>query len=265
MTSTKPKRFALTISKIAIGLLLTAVMLFAAKEILNTQTQYQEAELLHQSLLVYKPISVTRLPAASKTQEEEPEPTEQEEPSAISLMQEQYPDVVGWLTLPGTPIDYPFVQGRDNDEYLRADLNGDYLFAGSIFLDYRSAPDFSTFNSIIYGHNMKNASMFGSLPNFKAAEYFQDITDGSVFLAEKEYKFEIFAALLTNNYDSILYNSLQITEEDKQAFLDYIRENARHYRNIGETTDDYILTLSTCSYEFDEARTVVVGRLIEIN
>ena len=56
MTSTKPKRFALTISKIAIGLLLTAVMLFAAKEILNTHTQYQEAELLHQSLLVYKPI-----------------------------------------------------------------------------------------------------------------------------------------------------------------------------------------------------------------
>ena len=247
-----------TISKIVAGLLLVGFMIFSANEILRTHAQYQEAELLHQAMLVYKPS-----PSTPKPQGEEI--TEPQEPSAVALMREQYPDVVGWITIPGTQIDYPFLQGEDNDQYLRADINGDYLLAGSIFLDYRSAPDFSGFNTVMYGHNMKNSSMFGSLPTFHRAEVFSTITEGMVFLENTEYRLEIFACLLTNNYDSVLYNSLQEFETDKQAFLDYVRHNADRYREIGVGIEDHILTLSTCSYEFDEARTVVIGRLVEID
>ena len=89
-------------------------------------------------------------------------------------------------------------------------------------------------------------------------------SDGTVFLEDTEYRFEIFACLLTNNYDSIVYSSLQSTDADKQAFLDYIAKNASRYRDIGVGIDDHVLTLSTCSYEFADARTVIVGRLVEI-
>jgi len=253
-----------TVLKISFCLVLAVVMCFSAYQIQKTQGQYEQEELLHQTLLVYKPVSVSAKQTVSIEATEPDVQGEPDEPGAVALLREQYPDVIGWITIPGTRIDYPFVQAEDNDKYLRTDINGNYLSAGSIFLDYRSAPDFSLFNSVIYGHNMKNSSMFGTLPGFRNEGTFNQLTDGTVFLEDIEYRFEIFACLLTNNYDSIVYSSLQSTDADKQAFLDYIAKNASRYRDIGVGTDDHLLTLSTCSYEFADARTVIVGRLAEI-
>ena len=241
-----------TILKISACTLFTLVMCVSAYQLQKTQKHYQQEALLHQALLVYKPESIRMNPSEN-------------EPSAIALLRAQYPDVVGWITIPGTQIDYPFVQAEDNDKYLRADINGDYLYAGSIFMDALSAPDFSLFNTIIYGHNMKNGSMFGTLPIFRDEETFNRLTEGTVFLADAEYQFEIFACLLTNHDDSIVYTSLQNTAVEKQALLDYLKESASQYREIGVSTDDHILTLSTCSYEFSDARTVVVGRLVKVD
>ena len=234
-------------------------MIISAQKINETQAQYQQEKLLHQTLLVYKPVSRTnddQMLAAA-------EPETSEEPSAVALLRAQYPSVVGWITIPGTKIDYPFVQADDNDKYLSADLNGDYLAAGSVFLDYRSAPDFNLFNTVMYGHNMKNGSMFGSLPTLSDAATFAQVVDGAVHLEGTEYRLEIFVCMVTNSYDGLVYNSLQNTDEEKQEFLDYVQSNAVRYRDIGPKVTDRFLTLSTCSYEFADARTVVIGRLIE--
>ena len=243
------------ILKIAVCLVLVTVMGISALRISETQAQYEKEELLHQSLLVYKPISLK----SGNVEFKEPG-----EPSTVALLRMQYPNVVGWITIPGTRIDYPFMQAEDNDQYLDTDINGDYLFAGSIFLDYRCLPDLSLYNSVIYGHNMNNSSMFGTLPSFRDSEFFEQITEGMVYLEETEYRLEIFACILTNNYDGMVYNSLQNTSEEKTDFLQHIKDNATQYREIGVSENDRFLTLSTCSYEFADARTVVIGRLAEI-
>ena len=87
------------------------------------------------------------------------------------------PDVCGWLTLDHTKIDYPVVQGTDNFEYLEKDVLGNPSVAGSIFLDYRNERDFSDSKNIIYGHNMKDGSMFHVLRNYQDIDFFQEHTE----------------------------------------------------------------------------------------
>jgi sortase, SrtB family len=238
------------IIKAVCSVLLVGVMCVSGYQICITQAQYQQEELQHQALLAYKPMPVA------------PDSDYAPPPSGVALLRQEYPDVAGWLEIPNTKIDYPFVLAEDNDEYLRADLDGNYLLAGSIFMDYRCMPDFSLFNTIIYGHNMKNGSMFGTLPSFRTAAFFAQHPEGIIHLEDETYRLEFFACVLTNRYDTTIYNSLQNTQTDKLAFLNHVQSTAAQYRDIGISAEDTIVTLSTCSYEFADARTVLIGRLV---
>ena len=237
------------ILKIICSVLLIALMCVSGYQISHTQTQYQQEALQHQALLAYKPARELTMFVPNA-------------PSGVALLRQEYPDVAGWLEITGTKIDYPFVLAEDNDKYLRSDLDGNYLLAGSLFMDYRCTPDFSLFNTIIYGHNIKNGSMFGTLPSFRDADFFARHTEGIIHLEDTAYQLEIFACVLTNRYDGMIYNSLQESEMDKQLFLRYVQDNAAQYRDIGVSIEDTIVTLSTCSYEFADARTVLIGRLV---
>ena len=239
------------IIKIICSALLIVLMCVSSYQISHTQTQYQQEALQHQALLAYKPVrDLTELTPDAL--------------SGVAILRQEYPDVAGWLEITGTKIDYPFVLAENNDKYLRSDLDGNYLLAGSLFMDYRCTPDFSLFNTIIYGHNMKNGSMLGTLPSFRDADFFARHAEGMVHLEDTSYRLEIFACVVTNRYDGMIYNSLQESVMDKQLFLRYVQDNAVQYRDIGISTADTIVTLSTCSYEFADARTVLIGRLIAI-
>ena len=176
-------------------------------------------------------------------------------------LQAKYPDVLGWLTVDGTNVDYPFVQAKNNDKYLRHDLDLKYLVAGTLFMDYRCAPDFSDFSTVIYGHNMKNSSMFGTIKKFKNKQFFDENTGGTLYLSDKVYSFQIAAYMIVNSKDDQIYRFGSSTDSERQAIIDYIKNNSKQYRELNLTTADRLLILSTCSYDYNGARMVLIARL----
>lgn len=156
-----------------------------------------------------------------------------------------------WINVEGTNIDYPVVQGSDNDFYLNHDFNKNYLPAGSIFLDYRN--DFETdFNSVIYGHHMRNSTMFGQMEKFKDKDFFEKNKTITLTTDETTYEYEIFAIGV---YDADFgYTDISFADEDEfNDFLNKIISKSMFNRDIVNSSDQ-IITLSTCSYEYENAR-----------
>lgn len=182
-----------------------------------------------------------------------------EEVLDLSYLNEDYR---GWITIENTNIDYPIIQGEDNEYYLHKDINKEYLEAGSIILDYRNNK-FNDKNTIIYGHSMKNNTMFGQLKYFKNSDFFYDNKYISIISTEGEtLRYEIFSVYTTDINDNYIVTSFNSTEEYRN-FLDEICSKSLFEVNIDISTDDRIITLSTCSYEYENARTVIHGKLIE--
>ena len=245
------------------ALALIPVIAYSAYRLWDIQKNYaMEAEMRAQ-LLPYRPVLPRDNPAQAAqplSPGETPLPAPRANQSVVDL-QALYPDAVGWLGIPGTAIDYPFAQSGDNDHYLHHDLDGKQSAAGSLFIDYRNPGDFSGFNTIIFGHNMKNGAMFGTLQKFNDEAFFNANKTGVIFLAGATFEVEIFAYAVVRPNDPVIYSAAYANEAEKQVFLDYVSAAARHYRNIGETASDHFVTLSTCSYEFNNGRMVLIGRL----
>ena len=182
---------------------------------------------------------------------------------SVAELQAAHLDAVGWLTIPNTKIDYPFAQGDDNDTYLHLDLEQRLSKAGTLFIDYRNSRELTDFNTIIYGHHMRNGSMFGTLQRFNDLTFFETTSAGTLFLADKTYEIELFAFMVIPPNDLVIYSPVTTTG-DAAVFLDYVKSAARYYRDIDIMANDRLLTLSTCNYEFDDARMVLIGRLTEI-
>lgn len=180
------------------------------------------------------------------------------------------PDVVGWLTVNDTPIDYPVVQGPDNRKYLDTTVEGEYRLSGSIFLDHRNNPGFSDFNSIVFGHHMEQEQMFGCLSNFGEHAYFDAHPFGGLYLRDDRngqvdfhsYGLEFFAVILTDAYDEVLYTPA-VEGEARQAYLDHIYDIARFTRQMEVSTRDRLVLLSTCTTEITNGRYLLVGKLTE--
>ena len=222
----------------ALALCFAALTVFSGTQLWNASGDYRAEANLHGAVMEYKP------DGGIVNQ-------------GVIDLQAQYPDAVGWLTVPGTRIDYPFVQAADNDYYLRRDLNGDHAMAGTLFMDYRCAKDLSSGNTIIYGHHMKNGSMFGTLKAFAEKDFFGANTRGTICLPHETLTLEFFAYLVVKSTDEKIYGA-----DLGEGYFEYVRQNARQYRDIGLTDSDRVVTLSTCSYEFTDARMVLLGRAV---
>jgi sortase B len=173
------------------------------------------------------------------------------------------PDIVAWIYQPETKINYPIVQGKSNQEYLRKLLNGKYNVNGTLFLDYQNSKDFSDFYSIVYGHNMKNKTMFGSLTGYKNQEYFDKNPYMYLLTPEQDYKIKLFMGLVTKaTTDNIVFNS-KLTEENILEIINLVPKST-FKTNFIPTANSRIIALSTCSYEYNSARYVVFGVLEEI-
>jgi len=121
---------------------------------------------------------------ADTTQYEQYKPIDTDTRSFAEL-KEINTDVIGWISVYGTNIDYPLVQTEDNETYVNTSITGEKVLSGSIFLDYRNRPDFSDFNSIIYGHHMDRALMFGDIGEFQDEEYFKERRYGRCIMARE--------------------------------------------------------------------------------
>ena len=170
------------------------------------------------------------------------------------------PDVCGWLTVDGTGIDYPVVQGATNMDYINRDVYGDFSLSGAIFLDSRCAADLTDPYTVIYGHHMDNSAMFGDVARFAEADYFAAHPAGSISLPDAAYTIELFACVVTDAYDTAIYTPERY-HDDVGALLDYAAAQAVQQRDIGVTAQDRLVALSTCAGSETNGRVVVLGRL----
>ena len=171
------------------------------------------------------------------------------------------PEVIAWLTVIGTPIDYPVTQGQDNEKYINTDAKNDYTLSGSLFLDYRNSPDFDDFKSVIYGHHMANERMFGALSNFAERDYFDAHPYGDLFFNGRNHGIAFFALVLTDAYDDLLFDP---AGDDRANVLDTIRSKAVFLRqSVSVTTEDPIIVLSTCTTDITNGRYMLIGKLTD--
>ena len=170
----------------------------------------------------------------------------------------EYPDTVGWLYCEGTPINYPVVQGKDNLRYLRRLPDGSYNAAGSLFSDYRCKEVAASGNYIIYGHNMKNGSMFGTIVRYKAQNYYDEHPTLYYLTPERTFRIELIAGFVTSPAGEV-YDTQLAAEQVRQLFT----RSSFKSRTIPQDGDTFI-AFSTCSYEYEDARYVVIGRVIEM-
>lgn len=200
---------------------------------------------------------------ATQGNDEQP-PKSTEPPIAIDFdaLLNRNEDVIGWLYCPDTVINYPVVQGKNNDQYLRKDLDGKYLVSGTLFADYRNGELNEDANYIIYGHNMKNGTMFSSLAKYKQQSYYDQHPIMYYLTPDGNYKLELFAGLVVKRDDKIYLPNQ--SEEEFTELIEKYRAKSTFKTNVELKYSDTIVTLSTCSYEFDNARYIVIGRLIPV-
>ena len=170
------------------------------------------------------------------------------------------PDIVGWLYYENTPINYPIVKGEDNERYLNTMFEGNYGSFGTLFVDSITEEPFAQFNTIVYGHHMRDGSMFGTLRRLKDTEYLKKHPRMELVTPEGKYHLEIWA-FLNQPSDSNLYTTNIREKEDCEAYLQMIQGMAEYITSIEATPEDKFVELSTCAYEYQEARYVVVAKM----
>lgn len=191
------------------------------------------------------------------------EPDEPDNAAILAKLKEKNPDIVGWLTVDGTKIDYPLVQGEDNAYYTTHTAELESSKSGAIFLDRRANGDFTGFNSVLYGHNMKNGSMFADLVKFKDAAYFNSHQTGTLYLMNGTYPLAIIACAVTTS-TSGYYDYTPASPAEREAHMAMVLETAKFCSYIEQDSPPQrILTLSTCSYEGTDTRTVVIAEIGE--
>lgn len=168
-------------------------------------------------------------------------------------------DVIAWLDVYGTHIDYPVVQGKDNSVYVNTNVKGEFAASGSIFLDARNDRNFSDFVSILYGHHMDMETMFGELDRFADEAYFNEHRYGNLFFGNMDHGLEFVAYLHVDVYNRAVFNPKVDGEQAQKAYIDLILENAIYYNGRPLSTSDRIVLLTTCSSGSTNGRDIVVA------
>lgn len=172
------------------------------------------------------------------------------------------PDVVAWIYIEGTTINYPVVQGTDNDDYLDRLFSGGYNKAGSIFMDYRSDRGLTDRNTVIYGHNLRNGSMFQEITNYKDQAFYDEHPVCLIMTPNGNYKLEFFAGYVTD-LNSQAWKLQFASDEEYALWLEDAISKSTFTSSVEPTAQDRVVTLSTCTYEFSDARYVLIGILKE--
>ena len=198
------------------------------------------------------------------------------DPATLTVLPEyedflaQNPDLVGWLTIQGTKVDYPVVQkAEDNDYYLNHSFDGSEDSAGTIYVDYRSDIVNPTTNTMVYGHNMKNGTMFGSLKNYLQEDFFKEYRYIQFNTIYEHRLYQVVSVCLSEvayqDDDSYrYYNFIQANNmEEWQAFVNNVDSLAIYQSDVSLSPADEILTLSTCNSYTEDGRLFIVAKRIQ--
>ena len=166
------------------------------------------------------------------------------------------PDVVGWIYSEGTQINYPVLRGDSNGKYLHHMISGEYNSAGSIFMDYRCSPDLADFITIIYGHHMKNGSMFASLHQYVSQSFYDEHKYMWYLTPDHIYRLDVLYGYV-GNAEAEIY-TIFTSRDELDSYLSFARSKSTFTADHTPEEITGIIALSTCSYEYDDARYVLV-------
>ncbi len=252
---------------------LAAVMAFSGVQLWRTVRDYRQGEAAYEALTQYitmpeqekEPLPESnRKPERQRTTEAHSGVSEalglrEEDSPAVdfSALREINPDVVAWIIIDGTEINYPVVQGETNDQYLRRMFDGTPNHGGSIFLDSRCSPSLTDGHTVIYGHHMKNQTMFSALEQYKQQEFYEAHPRGWLITPQESYRLRFFAGYVTDTGSE----AWKIPLEGKEQWLREAMAQSCFQCDETVTGPVQIVTLSTCSDDFEGARFVLHGVL----
>lgn len=172
------------------------------------------------------------------------------------------PDIVGFIYSKGTVIDYPIVKGSDNEYYLHHLFDKTTNSSGTIFMDYTNSSNFNNRNTILYGHNMKNGSMFASITKYESQEYYNKHKTMKLYTPKGNYTIKLAYGRVLDAYkwDKKGFSN----QNNTPSLVEYLKSNTTFTSDVNLTgNENNLITLSTCAYNFDEARYVLIGKLVK--
>ena len=172
-------------------------------------------------------------------------------------------DCIGWIRIDGADIDYPVVQAADNSFYLHHNFNQESAICGAIFMDYRNDIDLAREHLILYGHQMKDGSMFKQLNGYKDKDFYKEHPEIILYLRNQKYSYDVVAVYVTNIARSGgYYNYLHGNTREEQ--IEYLQNKMAAYQlydtGLTVTQDDELLSLSTCEYSSTNGRLIVLAK-----
>lgn len=227
-----------------ITLLMIAVVLFSSYILWSNNRVYDDLKIEYDNIIQAKPGN-------------------SDDKNGFNELKEINPDVYGWITLDGTNIDYPIVQGENNLEYIDKDVYGNFSLAGSIFLDSRNNNAFKDSYSITYGHNISNHLMFGDLDLYKDKEFFETNRTATLMSETDITKMTVLAILQIPDSTKEIFDP-SLWGNDLTNLAKYIQNNAMHIWDdaltelINNPTTTQAVALATCSDGSTGDRTVII-------
>lgn len=255
----KKRRTAGDIIRNLVLILAIGVFAFSAFQLGKIFLEYKEGTDEYNRVREYVTVADTETEDKEDAESKEPEAPKPVSPQVdFNGLKAINPEVIGWIQIEGTSISYPIMKGKDNDYYLKHTFEGNYNAAGSIFIDYTNNSNFEDCNTIIYGHNMKNGSMFGLLrKHFKDRE---SILGRYIWICtpDKNYRYEIFSSHVVDAAGEV-YTLFSAPDQQFAAYLENMKSQSLVDFGTEVTEKDKVITLSTCTGN-DATRFVVQAK-----
>lgn len=242
-------------------IILSFIFVISVSLVIRELYLYNLDKELYKDIQTNKPkVSYIKEEDTSYEEEKETDKVESDEPIELTEEEKELLRINGdykfWITINDTTVDYPVVQTDNNDYYLDHNFTGEDSKAGTIFVDYRN-DIFEDTNIVIYGHYMRNGTMFSDIAQYKKEEFFNNQSKYiSIMMGNKEYKYEVFSAYPMRAEDIVI----PLEFEDKIEYLKYFEELvdlSLQKKDVDFDTDKKMITLVTCSYEWEDTRTLV--------
>lgn len=223
--------------------------------LLSLELQHREIDSLAEKVTV----------SVDTTTEQQSEEEAVQVPVDFEALKEINTEIYAWINIPGTNINYPILRSEtDNAYYLTHKQDGKKSVYGAIYTEDYNSMDFSDFNTVIYGHNMKNGTMFGSLKKFKNKTFFNENRYIEIYMPDRILRYEIFAACSRDNKHILAENDFD-TADGRTAYINEVlstkTSGALFADGVAVTADDKIITLSTCMND-DSKRFTISAVLI---
>jgi len=249
---------------------LACAFIFCGYKVISILAEYRAAEKMYDGLSD-KYVSAPKPVESEKPQENEEEEEEEWRDPEVSPIDIDFDalladceDIVGWLYSPDTVINYPVVQAEDNDKYLHHFIDGTYNSSGTLFFDHICEPDLTSTNTVLYGHHMNDGTMLASICDYGRDGYYDAHPVMYFNSPNGNYRIEVFSGYITDP-GAVSYTVEFGEDYTMQNFIEEVKNLSDFDSGVPVTTEDKIITLSTCTYEYSNARYVVHGKLVPIH